>query len=279
MVATDRVDLGVETLVREYRVTAVSMWDQAPTRSLPTATRLPVNTEKPSTEGASTTVAAPTKSIAWPVAQPEAVLTSPPHVQPEVSQPAVSTSVAPAVQSTPQTQAIPLSPTVDFPQPTPPPTETPVHTPLLMSDPEMKSLTAMDAEMQRSAVGRTVQIKVRETVLNDEVAAYVENHPDLPFQSVEVDLRRDRVLVSGTALVLKFPVQVTAVGSVIAEDCRPRIEVADISISGVLTPRFVKDEIEDLIHKSVDWYPADYALCIEQIVLEEDRATVYGVRR
>jgi hypothetical protein len=137
----------------------------------------------------------------------------------------------------------------------------------------------MDAEMQRSAVGRTVQIKYHESALNSEIAAYVENHPDLPFKSVQVELRRDRVLVSGTAMVLSFPVNVTAVGTVSAEDCRPQIQVADISISGVLTPRFVEDQIEDLIHESVDWYPADYALCIHQIVLEEDRATVYGARR
>jgi hypothetical protein len=116
-------------------------------------------------------------------------------------------------------------------------------------------------------------------VLNDEIATYVRNHPDLPFESVQVDLRRDRVLVSGTAMVLSFPVEVSAVGNVTAADCRPQVEVDDISLSGALTPRFVKDQIEDLIHKSVEWYPADYALCIEQIVLEEDRATVYGVRR
>jgi hypothetical protein len=27
------------------------------------------------------------------------------------------------------------------------------------------------------------------------------------------------------------------------------------------------------------WYPADYPLCLEQIVLEETRLTCYGYRR
>lgn len=148
-----------------------------------------------------------------------------------------------------------------------------------MANPNIRDLTALDAEMQRSALGRTVQIKIQEAVLNREIAAYVHSHPDLPFQDLHVDLKRDRVVVSGTAMVLSFPVTTTASGTVSAEDCRPIIEVQDISISGVLTPRFVQNQIEDLIHESVDWYPADHPLCIHQIVLEEGRATVYGARR
>lgn len=279
MAATDRVDLGVETLVREYRVTAVSMWEQTSTRSRPAATRPPVLASQPQPEEVAVAVITPTDTIAWPATQLEAARTSQPRTLTQVSQPTVSTPLPLSVQPTPQVQVSQPTPAADLPQPTPLPTDTPVHTPLLMANPEIRNLTTMDAEMQRSAVGRTVQIKYQEAVLNHEIAAYVENHPDLPFHSVQVDLKRDRVLVSGTAMVLSFPVTVTAVGTVTAEDCLPQIEVADISLSGVLTPRFVKEQIEDLIHESVDWYPDDYPLCIHQIVLEEDRATVYGARR
>jgi hypothetical protein len=279
MAASDRVDLGVETFVREHRATAVSMWNQASTPSRMAATRPPIADRQPQRGEVSTAVITPTDSIVWPATQAEAAPTSRPSEQVQVSQPAQPSPMALSVQPTPQTQASQPTPATDLPNPSPQPTETPVRTPLLMSNPEITTLQAMDAEMQRSAVGRTVQITYQETVLNDEIAAYMENHPELPFHSVEVNLKRDRIVVSGEAMVLRFPVSVTAAGTVSAVDCRPQIEVTDISLSGILTPRIVQNQVEDLIHKSVEWYPPDYALCIHQIVLEEDRATIYGSRQ
>jgi hypothetical protein len=46
-----------------------------------------------------------------------------------------------------------------------------------------------------------------------------------------------------------------------------------------MTPALFKDKIGEMIHQAMAWYPADYPLCLEQIVLEETRATVYGYRR
>jgi hypothetical protein len=270
MAATDKVDLGVETLVREYRVTAVSIWDQESTYSRPAPTQPPVEAGQPNPDATDVAPGTPRDSVMWPASQVAGSPTSQPPAPGQGSQPVAPTPIVQSAQPTPMTLSI---------QPTPKPTETPVRSPLLMADPEISNLAAMDAEMQRSAVGRTVQIKYQEAVLNREIAEYVESHPDLPFHSVHVDLKRDRVLVSATAMVLSFPITATAAGTVTAGDCRPQIEVRDISISGVLTPRFVKNQIEDLIHESVDWYPDDYALCIHQIVLEEGRATVYGARR
>jgi hypothetical protein len=57
------------------------------------------------------------------------------------------------------------------------------------------------------------------------------------------------------------------------------MEIETISIAGVLTPGFVKDRIKVMLLEALEWYPANYPLCLEQIVLEEDRATIYGHRR
>jgi hypothetical protein len=76
-----------------------------------------------------------------------------------------------------------------------------------------------------------------------------------------------------------FDVDTEVSGAVIARDCAPRVEVADIRIAGFLTPGFVKENIEEIVTESLDWYPPDYPLCLEQIVLEEGRLTVYGSRR
>jgi hypothetical protein len=47
----------------------------------------------------------------------------------------------------------------------------------------------------------------------------------------------------------------------------------------VLTPGFVKERVKEMFLTLLEWYPKDYLLCLEQIVLEEDRASVYGHRR
>lgn len=268
--ATDKLDLGVETLVREYRGTAVSIWDPTSTYSQPASTQPAVEVGRSNPTTTDVAPRTPAGTVAWPAAQTTASPTSRPASTSQVSQPVAPTPTLRSTQPTPMTLAI---------QPTPKPTDTPARSPLLLADPEIRNLAAMDAEMQRSAVGRTVQIKYQEAALNREVAAYVDNNPDIPFQRIHVNLKRDRVIVSGTAMVLSFPVTAVAVGTVTAQDCRPQIEVQDISISGVLTPRFVKAQIEDMIHQAVDWYPDDYSLCIHQIVLEEGRATIYGARR
>jgi hypothetical protein len=57
------------------------------------------------------------------------------------------------------------------------------------------------------------------------------------------------------------------------------LEIDRLRLAGVMTPAFVRDEVESMIHEAVAWYPADYPLCLEQIVLEETSATVYGHRR
>jgi hypothetical protein len=50
-------------------------------------------------------------------------------------------------------------------------------------------------------------------------------------------------------------------------------------VEGLFTPNFLKSQIRKLILDALSWYPPDYPLCLQQIVLEEDRATVYGYRR
>ena len=107
----------------------------------------------------------------------------------------------------------------------------------------------------------------------------LRRNPTLPYQDVRVDLKRDGVVMTGRVTVLGFDVDTEAAGTVAVRDCVPQMEIETISIAGVLTPGFVKDQIQDMILEALAWYPADYPLCLEQIVLEETRATVYGYRR
>jgi hypothetical protein len=163
--------------------------------------------------------------------------------------------------------------------PTLEPTPALLSKPLLLADAEFHNLADLNAEMARSVPGRVVQIRYQEAALNREINLLCENNPDLPFQTVQVDLNRDGVTLSGQLTVLGFQVDALVTGTVVARDCRPEIEIESITVAGVLTPQFVRDQVEREVLKAMDWYPADYPLCLEQIVLEETRATVYGYHR
>jgi hypothetical protein len=256
----DEVDLGVETLIRERQATVVAMWDQVsqrPSRTEPQTT--PTAQSSPPTETQSAR-GRPSATIAWPT---DATPSPTPRTQATsgVSQPSTATPSLSSQTATPQ------------------PKQTLVNSPLLMSDPPISNLVHLDAEMSRSAPGRAVQIRYQEATLNREVTAMLQRNPDLPYHNVTVDLKQDRVVVTGSVTVLGFEVTTEAVVTVAVQDCRPQMEVQSISIAGVLTPGFVKDEVKGMLLEALAWYPADYALCLEQIVLEETRATVYGHRR
>ena len=186
-----------------------------------------------------------------------------------------------ALASTPQpetTQAADPGAVADT-QPPAAPEPTLVSSPLLLSDPEINSLAALDAELARSAPGRPVQIRYQESTLNAEIAALWQNNPDLPYRDVRVDLMRDEVAVTGKVSVLGFGVNAEVTGKVEVENCVPVLEIERLRVAGVMTPKFVKDQVESMVLEAMAWYPADYPLCLEQIVLEDTRATAYGYRR
>ncbi len=244
LVVSREVDLGVETLIREGQATAVAFWSKASQRAL-RPTPLPTSAAQPSAP-------APTN-----IAQGNA--------------PADSVSV-PA-------NPLPTAPLPSQTAPAPQPQANLVTSPLLLADPEISSLTRLDAELDRSAPGRPVQIRYQEGALNDEIATLSKNNPDLPFRDVWVDFQRDGVVITGRTTVLGFRVNAEIEGTVEAQDCVPHLQIESVSVAGVLTPSFVRDQVKDLLLEAMTWYPADYPLCLEQIVLEETRASIYGYRR
>ncbi len=154
-----------------------------------------------------------------------------------------------------------------------------VSSPLVLSDPGFKSLARVNAEMAHSTIGRVVQIRYGEAALNREIAILVAQSSDLGFRDVQVNLDRDRVIVTGDVTVLGFDVGAEVQGMVVAKNCLPKIEFQTVSVGGLLTPGFVKDRVTEMVLGALDWYPPDSALCLERIVLEDGAVTVYGYRR
>jgi hypothetical protein len=249
------LDLGLEALIRKGQATAAALWEQDDQpASFPTAT--------PEEGDKGPLPASPETTGDEPIA-------------------AVVTPGNPAPANTPQPDTTRAADSSASPgsQPTAQPVATLVSTPLLLADPEISNLAVLDAEMDRSAPDRAVQIRYQESTLNAEIATLWRNNPDLPYRDVWVDLMRDQVVITGRITVLGFGVNGEVTGQVVVKDCVPMLEIERLRIAGVMTPTFVRDQVESMVLEAMTWYPADYPLCVEQIVLEETRATLYGYRR
>lgn len=255
LIVSPGVNFGLETQLREGQATLAAVWEQLG-QPRPTATAtLEEALPTPSPAGTETEGEQPIAAVLTPG---DPALTSQPEPQStgEVEEGAEPTS-APTAQPEP----------------------TLVSDPLLLADPEFSNLTLLDEEMGRSAPDRAVQIRYQEAMLNAEIAALWRNNPALPYRDVWVDLMRDQVVVTGKVTVLGFQVDAEASGDLTVKDCVPVLEIEHLRLAGVMTPAFVRDEVESLVMEAMAWYPDDYPLCLEQIVLEETYATVYGHRR
>ncbi len=273
LLAGREVDLGIEQSVREYQATAAAALQRVTSSATPltvwpsvgatelradhTPTAIPTN---PPTRVAATATRTPLP-FDTPALQPK-----PRSFATRSPTPRPTTHPLPTVRPAAPSPAFAATPTL-------------IRQPLLLANPPLQDLSDLDREMARSAPGRPVQIRYHEDDLNREIAALLAANPDQPYRDVSVDLRRGRVVVRGSTEVLNFTVPVEVTGRVTAVDCRPRIEIEQVTVGGLLTPSFVREEVREMVLEAESWYPADYPLCLEQIVLEEDRATIYGHRR
>ncbi|MFN2227152.1 MAG: hypothetical protein ACK2UY_12610 [Anaerolineae bacterium] len=310
LLVSDEVDLGLETQMRQVQATAVSAWNRLSEGEPVLAGRAtsPAGGLRPASTQIDTLPASPTAGITWSEpdpgsaedadggdsapATPLAAAGSSQETNSTGSQ--TPTPAGPRPQGT-QTPAVAIGP-ASTPAPTGQggatagaqamvsgaarpaagPTVALLNTPLLLADPEFHNLAGLNAELARSAPGRVVQIRYQEAALNRELNLLCANNPDLPFRTIQVNLKRDKVELSGEISVLGLQVDAWVTGTIVAHDCRPQIEIESVAVAGVLTPEFVRNQVEQEVLEAMTWYPADYPLCLEQIVLEETRATVYG---
>lgn len=271
LIAGDRLDLGIESSVRQVQETAIASWNASrpgsaasgpagTAGSAPGPAMLPGISSAPAGEAA-----------AWVVSTPQ-----------------------PGAPETEPTSAAAADPGADsgaFPTPAPPGSASPeeaaqasagaaaASAPLILADPPLSDLASLDQEMAGSAVGRTVQIRYLETTLNQEIAALLAASSGMPYQNVHVDLGAEQVVVKGDVLLLGLELEVEVRGTLSARGCRLHFEDRSVKIGRLFTPVTIRNGVRVLLDEALGWYPADYPLCIDGIVLQEDRATLYGHRR
>ncbi|HNS49722.1 MAG TPA: hypothetical protein PKO09_00900 [Anaerolineae bacterium] len=275
LVASDRLDLGIESSVREVQTTAIAAW----------------NASRP---GASASGAGSTGGdISGPQAQPDGSVLPAGQAalvpRPATPLPQATTAAAEAGEALPVESAAALSPESIALEPgsalAPGATgasaasTAPITTPLILADPPFHDLTALDRELATSAAGRTVQIRYLEASLQKEVGLLLEGRSDLPYQNVQLELRGGQLVVLGDLVLLGVPLHAQVKGTLVASDCRPSVAVSSVKIGWLFTPVVVRNQVESLIGQVLEWYPEGYPLCIDRIVTQEDRVTLYGHRR
>ena len=200
LIASDVVDLGLETFVRDTQVTAVAVWDQVSSPGSETAQEATRQASPPGEEPAEEAAATGTPEIVWPdgvVALAPGSDSVPKSGSDTESsqQPPVRVSGEPAENSAVQVTA------------------TPVGSPLLLADPGLGNIEAFSVEMNRSALGRPVQIRYSEDGLNQEITVLLANDPNLPYRKVRIDLRPGYDVVSATATGQGYQVRTIVEGT------------------------------------------------------------------
>jgi hypothetical protein len=224
VLASQEVNLGVETFVREQQTRIVASLRREPPTT-PVATPVPVPT------GVTVVVVAPT---------------------------------APAGTATPASGS---------------PTANPAMPPVVLDDPPLAELAALDAELRAWPPGRLVQVSYSQAALNRELAALLAVNPQVPLRDLRAELSWDEIKLAGTLLLLGVEVPIQAEGRVTIVDCRPRVQVDLLTAGGLPAPGLVRDEVFGLLQQWIRWYPADHPLCLQDVALGDETVIVVGVIR
>jgi len=270
LIASDRLDLGIESSVREYQATAIAAWSAGRPGAAAAGTGEPERDLRPrllsAGSGTPDELAAASLSAS---PQPATLLG-------ELT-PAAATAggATPGPSADPNEDGSTLGAGADRPAGDEPQSSAP----LILADPVLDDLTSLDQEMARSAPGRVVQIRYLETTLNDEISALLASRTDLPYENTHVDLGTEQVIVGGDVRVFGLAIHAEVRGNIVAQDCAPQFETSSVKIGRFFTPVVIRDKVKELLDAALDWYPVDYPLCIEGIVVQQDRVTLYGRRR
>ncbi len=173
---------------------------------------------------------------------------------------------------------LPLSIPLPAPTSTPDPGEG-TGPPLVVEDPPLDDMDAVEREINVSPAGREICIILHQDHLNREAAAFLQDEPDAPFHDVVIALHPGEMTVKTQAEVVGLSVGVEVRARVKAVDCKPKMEITSLAVGGLWTPQFVKDQIAAFIYDSLEQYPDDYPVCWTEIDVKEGEIVLRGVKR
>ena len=188
---------------------------------------------------------------------------------------------------TPTPVATPTLTSVPTHTPTAPPvptfTVTPTPTPLTLVDPGLVSSASLAEELAAMPAGQRVVLHLTDDHLTRELAAYLSTQPQAIYRNAEVRFSPGQVELGGEIRVLGFWVPATVWGHLQAQDCRVQASITDLSVGGLFTPAFLREEAAKLIQgeldKALDVLFTALPLCLESVEVGDGAAVVEGIKR
>jgi hypothetical protein len=126
--------------------------------------------------------------------------------------------------------------------------------------------------------GETFTVEITNQEAAETIAWYLERNPRIPFRNPQVFITLKGVSASGVAEIAGLRVGLTGQAGIELRDGVPYVSLDDLDVAGVAVPGFVQDRIQAEIDAQFG-LAQDLPLIIDELILEEGKATVRGTIR
>jgi hypothetical protein len=126
--------------------------------------------------------------------------------------------------------------------------------------------------------GEPFSLEVTDQEAAETVAWYLRGHPTIPFGQPQVTIRPEGVSAKGVAEIAGLRVSLTGQAHIELREGTPIVTLEDLDVAGVAVPGLVRDRIQAEIDSQFG-LAQDLPLIIEEVMLEEGKATVRGTIR
>lgn len=154
---------------------------------------------------------------------------------------------------------------------------------MTLVDPGLASSTSLAEELVAMPVGQRVILHLHDDHLTRELAAYLAAQPQAIYRNAKVRFSPGQVELGGEIRVLGFWVPATVWGHLQAQDCRVQASITDLSVGGLFTPAFLREEAAKLIQgeldNALDVLFTALPLCLESVEIGDGAAIVEGIKR
>jgi len=188
-----------------------------------------------------------------------------------------SSETTPAASRTPTAEAaLPFTPSPTWTAPALPEL---TPTPLVVIDPSLTDRASLEQQFWTAQAGQQLVLRLHDDHLTRQVAAYLAGQPETTYRNVTVRFTPGVVELAGQVNVLGLWAPATVRAQVTVSDCRPAADITSLAVGGLLTPRWARDYVADLVYDALDRYPDDLPICLESVEVRQGEAIVTGIKR
>lgn len=126
--------------------------------------------------------------------------------------------------------------------------------------------------------GEPFVVDVTDQEAVETIAWYLNRHPRIPFREPQVFITPEGVSANGVAEIAGLRVGLTGRAAIQLRDGVPFVTLEDLDVAGVAVPDFVQDRIQAEVDAQFS-LAQDLPLIIDDLILEEGKATVLGTIR